>query len=55
MLEDAVIRELWKVKDRHAAKYGYNIRKMARSLRREQARSGHKVVTHTRRSQSQTL
>ena len=50
MCEDAVIKELWEIKDRHAAKYGCDIRKMARALRRFQAKGGHKVVRRKRRA-----
>jgi hypothetical protein len=45
MIEDSVIRELRAVKERHAARYGYDVRRMARALRREQAKSGRRVVS----------
>jgi hypothetical protein len=50
MHEDEVIGELWEIKDRHAAKYNYDVRKMARALRRQQRTSGRDVVSTRRRS-----
>ena len=50
MTEDAIIKELWEIKDRHAAKYDYQVRKMARGLRRLERTSGHKVVRPKRRT-----
>ena len=44
MAECAVIKELWEIKDRNAAKYGSDVRKMARALRRLEAKGGRKVV-----------
>jgi len=50
MVEDDVIKELWEIKDRHAAKYDGNVRKLARAIRRLQAGSGHKVVRPKRKA-----
>lgn len=52
MVEDAVIKELWEIKDRNAAKYGSDVRKMARALRRLEAKGGRKVVRHKRRARA---
>ena len=52
MIADAVIKELWEIKDRHAAKYGYDVRKMARALRRLEAKSGRRIVRPKRRARA---
>jgi hypothetical protein len=49
MLEDTVMKELWEIKDRNAAKYGYNVRKMGRALQRLQAKFKHRIVRPKRR------
>ena len=45
MRGDAVIEELWRVKDEHSARYGHDVRVMARALRQDQEREGRKVVS----------
>ena len=50
MVEDDIIKELWEIKDRHAAKYDGDLRKMARALRRLQNSSGHTVVRPKRKA-----
>ena len=45
MYTDSVLEELWRVKDEHAAKYGYDIPAMAVALREGQGKSGHAVVS----------
>jgi len=40
-----VIRELWQIKDARAKRYGYDVRAMARDLRKRQKESGEKVVS----------
>ena len=52
MLEDAVIKGLWEIKDRNAAKYGSDVRKMARALRRLEAKAGRRVVQPGRRART---
>jgi len=44
MVEDDVIRELWRVKDSRARRYNYDVRAMARDLRKRQDEGGRKVV-----------
>ena len=44
MSEDAIIKELQDVKDRHAAEYGYDIDKMVHSLQKQQRESGRRIV-----------
>ena len=45
MHKDGIVEEVWRIKESHAAQYGYNIRAMARALRRAQRRGGRKVVS----------
>ena len=45
-----MIQELWEIKDRNAAKYGSDVRKMARALRRLETKAGRKVVRPKRRA-----
>ena len=52
MVEDAVIKELWEIKDRNAAKYGSDVRRMARALRRLEAKGGRRVVGPKRRARA---
>lgn len=49
MYRDSVIEELWRVKEGIAARYGYDIRRMARALRREEKRSGRRLVSYAPR------
>ena len=44
MEEDDVIRELWRIKDARAKRYGYDVWAMARDLRKRQKESGERVV-----------
>ena len=45
MYTDDVIEELWRAKDAHGAKYGWDIHAMAEALRRQQREEGRKVVS----------
>ena len=45
MKDDPVMEELRRVKDQLAARYGYDVRKMGKALKRQQAKSGRKVVS----------
>lgn len=38
-----------RIKQEHAARYNYDIRAMAKALREQQKRSGHKIVSLPRR------
>jgi len=44
MVEDDVIRDLWRVKDARAKRYNYDVRAMVRDLRKRQAEGGKEVV-----------
>ena len=44
-MTDPLIQEIRRIKEANAAKYGFNIRAMAKDMRRRQKTSGHKVVT----------
>jgi hypothetical protein len=45
MKDVPAIEEMREIKERHAAKYGYDIHKMVKALRRREAKSGHKLVS----------
>ena len=45
MRPDDVMEELWRVKDETAARYGYDIRALARALKEEQDKEGREVVS----------
>jgi len=49
MFEDPIVEEVRRIKEAHAARYNYDIRAMAKALREQQQRSGHKVVSLPRR------
>lgn len=49
MYKDSIIEELWRVKDGLAAQYGYDIRRMARALRREEKKCGRRLVAYAPR------
>jgi hypothetical protein len=49
---DPVMEEIRGVKEQIAAQYGYDVRKLAQSLMREQAENGRKVVSPSRRAPS---
>lgn len=46
---DEIVREVQRIKEEHAAQYGYDIDAMVRALREMQQKSGRKVVTRARR------
>ena len=45
MREDPIVEEIRRIKREHAARYGYDIRRMVRALREKQAASGRVVVS----------
>ena len=45
MLEDPIVAEVCRVRERIAAKYGYDVRAIGRALQAEQRRGGHKTVS----------
>jgi len=49
MSDDPIVEEVRRIKEAHAARYNYDIRAMAKALREQQQRSGHKVVSLPRR------
>ena len=44
-MNDPLIKEIRRIKEAHAAKYGFNIRAMLDDMRRRQQQSGRKVIT----------
>ena len=49
MYKDEIVQEVQKVKEEHAAQYGYDIEAMVCALREKQRRSGRKVVSPSAR------
>jgi hypothetical protein len=48
MTADPIVEEVRRIKEEHAAQYGYDVRKMAEALRRQQSESGRKIVSFVR-------
>jgi hypothetical protein len=49
MREDSILREIWRIKDENAAKYGYDVRALGKALQEEQRQSGRKFVSPPRK------
>ena len=45
MQMDPVLEEIWRFKDEHAARFGYDIQKLAQALKEEEKRGGRTVVS----------
>ena len=45
MWKDPVVEEVRRVRERHAAKYDYDLKAISKALRDEQRESGRKVVS----------
>lgn len=45
MSEDPIVKEVREIRDKLAAKFGYDIRAIADDARKRQKRSGHKLVS----------
>jgi hypothetical protein len=45
MWKDPIVEEVRRVRERHAAKYGYNLNAICQALKEEQRRSRRKVVS----------
>jgi hypothetical protein len=45
MLKDPIVDEIRRFREKEAAKYGFDVKKMLAAARRRQGRSGHKVVS----------
>lgn len=45
MARDAVVEETRRIRDRFAKAHGYDVRRIARALQQEEAKSGRKLVT----------
>ena len=45
MYEDSIVEQVRRIKEAHAARYGYDIKAMALALRESQGKADHKVVT----------
>ena len=47
--QDEVMTEVHRIKDELAAKYGYDVRRIAEAAREAQAKSGRKVVSFAKK------
>ncbi len=45
MYRDEIVEEVRRIKEEHAAEYGYDIEAMCRALREKQKKNGRKVVS----------
>jgi hypothetical protein len=45
MARDAIVEEVRRIRDVFAKEHDYDVRKIARALRREEVKSGRKLVT----------
>lgn len=45
MLDDPVVEEIRRIKEAHAAQYGYNIRAMVRALQKKQKHEKRAIVS----------
>jgi hypothetical protein len=45
MQEDSIVNEVRRVRDEHAAKFGYNIRKIAEDAKKREQQGGRQVVS----------
>ena len=45
MYKDSIVEQVRRIKEAHAARYGYDVKAMAIALRESQHKAGHKVVT----------
>ncbi len=52
MLEDAIVDEIHRIKDAIAARYDYDVRKIAQALQEEQRNSGRNVVSRMQQPRS---
>ena len=45
MQKDPILEEIWRIKDEHAARFGYDVRKLAQALKEEEKKGGRAVVS----------
>jgi len=45
MFKDSIVEEVRAIRQQHAARFNYDLRKIAEDLRKKQAQSGHKTVS----------
>jgi hypothetical protein len=45
MRQDSILREIRRIKDENAAKYGYDVRALGKARQKEQRHSGKEVVS----------
>ena len=45
MIDDPIVKEVREVRERHAAQFNYDLKKIAQDLKRQEQQSGKKVVS----------
>jgi hypothetical protein len=51
---DPILEEIWKARDEHARRFGYDMKKICADLKRIEKQSGRRVVTRRPRRLSTT-
>ncbi|MBM4028385.1 MAG: hypothetical protein FJ280_23775 [Planctomycetes bacterium] len=51
---DPILEEIWKARDEHARRFGYDLKKICADLRRIEKQSGRRVVTRRPQRPSKT-
>jgi hypothetical protein len=51
---DPILEEIWKARDEHARRFGYDMKKICADLKRIEKQSGRRVVTRKPRRASTT-
>ena len=49
MTDDYIVEEIRRIREKQAAKYGFDLKKILDAARRRQRRSGHKVVSYVKK------
>lgn len=45
MIEDPIVKEVREVRERHAARFNYDLKKITEDLKRQEEQSGKKIVS----------
>jgi hypothetical protein len=54
MSSDPILEEIWKARDEHARRFGYDMKKICADLKRIEKQSGRRVVTRKPKRRSTT-
>jgi hypothetical protein len=53
-MSDPILEEIWKARDEHARRFGYDMKKICADLKRIEKQSGRRVVTRKPKRRSAT-